>query len=48
MVRDGLMSREDALKRLKIENEIHPEIIDEIIKQMGLSSALRHKQIFNQ
>jgi len=40
MVREGLMSREESLNRLKIENQIHLGIVEEVIKQAGLSNEL--------
>jgi hypothetical protein len=37
MVREGLMSRQEALRRLENENQIHMEIIAELLEQQGLS-----------
>ena len=37
MVREGLMSRQEALRRLENENQIHMKIIAELLEQQGLS-----------
>jgi len=37
MVREGLISRQEALQRLEKENQIHTEIIAELLEQQGLS-----------
>ena len=37
MVREGLISRTEALKRLASENHVHMEIVDEFLDQQGLA-----------
>lgn len=37
MVREGMMSRAEALKRLALENRVHKEIIAELLEKEGLS-----------
>jgi len=36
MVRENKMTRAEALKRITVENKPHPEIIDDIFRQLGI------------
>lgn len=38
MVREGMISRTEALKRLALENHVHMEIVAEFLEQQGLAS----------
>jgi hypothetical protein len=39
IVREGLISRKQAIKRLSIENKIHLNIIKDLFSQLNLSSS---------
>lgn len=43
MVREGLITRQEALERLKAENEIHLDIIEDILDSFNLPRKFIHK-----
>ncbi len=45
MIREGLMTQEEALKRLDSENELHMDIIEEFLKRIGIPSRIHRNRM---